>query len=70
MILAVEAVRACPRAGRDHVAQAEQGLALVSLIPLTDAIIARAQQVGLPMLRSLDAPFIWHRPPAWGIPLG
>lgn len=55
VVLAVEAVRACARAGRDYAAQAEQGLSLVSLIPLSDAVIAHAQQVGSPMLRSLDA---------------
>lgn len=55
VILAVEAVRACARAGQDYAAQAEQGLSLVSLIPLNHAVIARAQQVGSPMLRSRDA---------------
>lgn len=55
VILAVEAVRACARAGQDYAAQAEQGLGLVSLMPLTDSVIALAEQVGSPTLRSLDA---------------
>lgn len=54
-LLGVEAVRACGRYGQVYAAEASAFLADVSLLPLSDAILAEAASVGPRSLRSLDA---------------
>ncbi|CAN5239455.1 type II toxin-antitoxin system VapC family toxin [soil metagenome] len=54
-LLAVEAVRACARYGRDYADAARAGLERVSLLPLDEQILRRAQMLPPPQLRTLDA---------------
>lgn len=54
-LLAVEAVRACARYGSQYADAARGGLRSVSLLPLDEDVLARAQILKPPTLRTLDA---------------
>lgn len=54
-LLAVEAVRACGRYGSQYADAARAGLRSVSLLPLDEDVLARAQILKPPTLRTLDA---------------
>jgi len=54
-LLGVEAIRACARYGADYGAEARSFLMDLALLPLDDAVLARATDLGPPALRSFDA---------------
>lgn len=54
-LLAVESIRACARYGPERAADAREWLHGVALIPLDDAVMDRATELGPAPLRSLDA---------------
>jgi predicted nucleic acid-binding protein len=54
-LLGVEAIRACARYGADYGAEARSFLLDLALLPLDDAVLARATDLGPPTFRSLDA---------------
>ncbi len=54
-LLGVEAVRACARYGPEYANAADAGLRAVSLLPLDEAVLARAKTLQPAHLRTLDA---------------
>ena len=54
-LLGVEAVRACARYGAPYATRAREGLSLLSLIPIDEAVLTRASELAPQTLRSLDA---------------
>jgi predicted nucleic acid-binding protein len=54
-LLGVEAVRACARYGAAYATRAREGLSLLSLVPIDEAVLTRASELAPPTLRSLDA---------------
>jgi len=54
-LLAVEAIRACSRYGRDYAADARSFLEGLALLPLDDAVLDKATTLAPAGLRSLDA---------------
>jgi predicted nucleic acid-binding protein len=55
VLLAVEAIRACARYGRDHALDARSFLEGLALLPLDDSVLDQAASLDPPGLRSLDA---------------
>jgi predicted nucleic acid-binding protein len=54
-LIAVEAVRACARYGDEYAAAALGGLDSLALLPIDEAVLARARTLEPSDLRSLDA---------------
>ncbi len=54
-LLAVEAIRACARYGQEYARDARAWLEGVALLPLDDAVLAKAASLSPDPLRSLDA---------------
>ena len=54
-LLAVEAIRACARYGRDHASEARSFLEGLALLPLDAAVLDEAASLNPAGLRSLDA---------------
>lgn len=55
MLLGVEAVRACRRYATEYGVRAQEGLAGLALLPVSEAVLGQAAALAPTHLRSLDA---------------